>query len=694
MAVFEIEAGGKTYEIEAPDQGAAVAAFQKFSTSQPAKPSVAEDVAKSGASGLARGALGLVGLPGTIAQLARSGADIVADQTVGRAVNYAQTGSMAAPSPRGSAELLAERGILPDPGQVISGEKLVDAAASVVPGVKYQPQTVAGEYARTVGEFAPGLLSPGTMAQKVVGGVLAPALVSETAGQATKGTAFEGPARIAGAFTGALGAGLAMRPSTAEKAIAGSMSGVDDATMVRAGQLMEAAQQRGVALTWPEAVAQASGGAATGMTNMQRVVEGSQGGAGVMGPFMAQRPGQIQAAGRGAMDDLAPPVVGPSGAGPQAGRLAQGVIDEGEAAINRATRPLYRAAEVQRIDPADFARISQIPSFRQELAALRSDPIMGPQFAQYGDDSVAVIDAIQKRVRDLGSAAERAGEGFRASVIGSQRGDIIGAADAAAPTYAAARQQQAQLRERYLQPIMDGPLGRIAGKDTTTRDAINALFPRSPLPGAADEVAGAVGALSRKNPAVAERLVRAHVESVFDDATRNLVGGQNQFGGAKFSAALTGNAEQAASLEAAIKALPGGDARWNGMRQFLDVVEATGQRQRIGSQTAFNQEMQDVLRRGGAIGEMANAAATGGIKLPGRIKDAYEQWRLGKNTEQIARLITDPQALPLFRRLAEAAPGSNRAQALTARLTALATQAAQAKQTADKPVPRLGDAGR
>jgi hypothetical protein len=84
------------------------------------------------------------------------------------------------------------------------------------------------------------------------------------------------------------------------------------------------------------------------------------------------------------------------------------------------------------------------------------------------------------------------------------------------------------------------------------------------------------------------------------------------------------------------------------------------------------------------IGEKANTVMTGGIKLPGRVKEAYEQWRLGKNTEQIAKLFTDPNAIEMFRRLGRAAPGSSQAQAISARLAVMATQASQA---ANRPVP-------
>lgn len=69
-------------------------------------------------------------------------------------------------------------------------------------GPGYEPQTTAGEYSRTVGQFAPAAFTPGGPLTKAAN-VLAPALVSETAGQMTKGTSVEPYARLVGAVGGA-----------------------------------------------------------------------------------------------------------------------------------------------------------------------------------------------------------------------------------------------------------------------------------------------------------------------------------------------------------------------------------------------------------------------------------------------------------------------------------------------------------
>lgn len=73
--------------------------------------------------------------------------------------------------------------------------------------------------------------------------------------------------------------------------------------------------------------------------------------------------------------------------------------------------------------------------------------------------------------------------------LGSDVKDIAIAADRAAShgpsSYEAALAAQARLREQYLTPLLNGQIGKLAGRDTSTKKAINALFPENPLPNSA-----------------------------------------------------------------------------------------------------------------------------------------------------------------------------------------------------------------
>lgn len=170
--------------------------------------STAADVLASGAAGVARGTAGLVGLPGTVGDYLRSGIGGLMSGgyrlATGSAPDpYSESGVerfFAGPTPE-VAEALGLNQPHPLSAEAISGY-MSNATGGAT---DYQPQTTAGEYARTVGEFLPGgvgLRGAQTIGQGLAYGTALPALASETAGQMTEGTAFEPFARVAGALVG------------------------------------------------------------------------------------------------------------------------------------------------------------------------------------------------------------------------------------------------------------------------------------------------------------------------------------------------------------------------------------------------------------------------------------------------------------------------------------------------------------
>lgn len=159
-------------------------------------PSVAGDVAKSGGIGLAKGVIGLAGLPGDLSELGARGIDR-ATQFVGDKLGV---------------------DVKPRPDQPFRGGSAdIQKGVESVTGEFYKPKTTAGEFAQTAGEFAPGLIGgPETLLTKLATRVAAPAIASEAAGQVTKGTAAEPVARVAGAVLGGMGGARALRPAAAE----------------------------------------------------------------------------------------------------------------------------------------------------------------------------------------------------------------------------------------------------------------------------------------------------------------------------------------------------------------------------------------------------------------------------------------------------------------------------------------------
>lgn len=202
MAIFEIEApDGQIYEVDAPDEASALQAFQGFKGGDGAVGDVgapspwanalelATDVAASGASGVGRGIAGLVGLPGMASDAFNDAA------TWGLSRGYeAIAGEQA---PEGS---FFSRDQLPRSPLNVQGAQ--EGLSSLTGGASdYQPQTTAGRYASTAGEFLPGAAVFGGMSPaNLTRFGLLPGVASEAAGQMVEGSSYEPYARVGAAL--------------------------------------------------------------------------------------------------------------------------------------------------------------------------------------------------------------------------------------------------------------------------------------------------------------------------------------------------------------------------------------------------------------------------------------------------------------------------------------------------------------
>lgn len=394
-----------------------------------------------------------------------------------------------------------------------------------------------------------------------------------------------------------------------------------------------------------------------------------------MQAFYADRPQQIEQAGRAGLDRISPPNPRPSNIGPSVGRAAEDTVNDVRGAINDTARPFYDRASTVLLTPQEMGRVRALPGYEEARNAVRNDPQLNRYVAQLPEDSVGFLNEVKKYLdqqRTNASAPVNAQQNMQRSAgygndATSVRDEAVNATlGNPARNYETALAIESHGRERFLQPLLDGPLGRIAAKDTTTKNAIEALFPANPLPGSAPEITTAVTALVQRNPAAASQLVRAHIESTFNEATQAIQSGANQGGGAKFWARLVGNSQQRENLQAAIESLPNGNARWNGFERLLETMEATGKRMAIGSNTSFN-DLELAMTRGG--GRVEGAIKLGGspAKWLSTVNDKVSQWRQGRNLTELARLITDPGAGRVFERIA-AAPRDVESMLLLGRL--------------------------
>lgn len=608
-----------------------------------AKPSVASDVVNSLPTGVAKAVIGAPGIPGTFQSMGNSLVDLIMLGAIHKGQDWTGYGPQAGTRDRQKFDDLWN--MVGSDSHLPTSADIVDAAGKA--GVQFhKPQTPAGKYAETIGEFAPfAALGPGGLLSRTANAVV-PAVASETAGQATAGTKYEDIARLLGGLLGNGVTGVAQaRRGAPERMVREATTGVTPAEYTAAAALQERAAATGIPLSGPEAL-QSATNSATRLGDVQRVVENSPGGGSQTARFYSERPGQVKAATDRTLDTIAPPSAQPSTLGPRAAETATAEIDNVRRDINTATRPAYQAAENHVLAPADFDPIARDPAFQASLRRLRDDEVLAPLYAHQPDNSVAVVDAVTKDMRDRGIALSNASNpGFSSQTAARYTQGSAEARDIArdparggVQAYDDALTAQEQARRQNLNPLEQGPLGAVAAAPDT-RTAANAVLPPKPLTGGEGELVDAITRIEAREPGVGAGLVRQRLADQYDTSAGRLVGGENQYGGARFAKDIAGAPQAETNLNAVVGALPTGPVAQPSMQDLVEVLRATGMRKPQGSATAFNQQLNKELSLPPISAEVAAAAKSGGLSIPTGVRDRIKREWLGRGTSTLANLF-------------------------------------------------------
>lgn len=212
--------------------------------------------------------------------------------------------------------------------------------------------------------------------------------------------------------------------------------------------------------------------------------------------------------------------------------------------------------------------------------------------------------------------------------------------------------------------LEQGVVGQIAKlKSTQARDAADRMMNQSrigPL-----EASRVRNAIERESPEAWQGVKRAWLTSQWDKASKETLGDGAINAGPKFRKILMGDPRQREVLKTVLS-----PDEFKGISDLSDVLEAAGRVKPIGSDTAWNQEMQ----------RLANEAATPAwakflrLLRPqdwGRLmEDAATRHNLGKNANRVVDVITSPQAMADLRALRQMSKGQARWAAATAKLFA------------------------
>lgn len=645
MAAFEVRVGDASYRVDAPDENTAWRwAKQTHESAAPHKELKRGEVKgpsnQTGdivSSSIIRGVAGIAGLPQDALSLLR------AARNKAQGTNY--------PTPK----------ILP------GSQDIVDTVEKVSGTPLYKPESAPGSIAGASIEGATAGAPFGPLGM-VVGGISGAG--SEVAGQLTNNNPW---ARLAGGLVtgGAAGFLSSLRRPTGG-VLKDLLNGTDDKTLIAAQKLIDEARARGVTLTGPEALAQVKNSPTAPILGVQRVVEQSRGGAPIMSDVMSQRPEQNRQAFQGVLNQVGPQVSDPTSIAPRVQTAAQGVVDDARQAGNAAASPFYRAAEGQTVPPSVWNNATSNPAIAGALEKVKADPLLGLQNERPG--SVRWLDAAKKFLDEsanptpMASALERTG----AANAGRAAADLRSSVDAVVPDYAKARSIVEQNAKNVVEPLKRQPTGQLA--EATTFSAQRAiLFPSNPETLTPQAVRTTISQLRMKDQAAARDLTRQFLETQFDEVTQALVKGGNEFGGAKFAAAITGNSKQAQNIRAAVESV-GGKPALDGFNKFIQIMEAQGKRQPAGSATEFNKQITEELSRGGVTGNAATIAASPG-KLITAISDFWARFQYGGNSKELAQIFTDPKSVDKMRQLSMLGKDSPKARALAASIVVPVEQA-------------------
>lgn len=627
-----------------------------------AAPSSVMDTLKAIPSGIAKGAAGLVGLPGDIGYGMRAANDWAKGKLgFERDPQYVETGRHKGVPESGVPDLeFTSR----DARKAIEG----------VTGPLYEPKTTAGRYAGSVAEFIPGAIGPGGLARNMTRFAAAPGLAAEGAGDLARAYApgWEGVAEAAGGLAGFGAASMMRNPQAGERAVSQSLRGVPEPVIRQAEQLVQDAAARGITLTWPEAIQQVTNSGTT-LGNLQRVVENSERGGQVMRPIMAERPQQVQQAFDREIGNIAAVPMQPSQIGPRASEAASGVLEGIRRRINTATEPRYQAARADLVPDRTLQRLHRsIPGFTEALRHVRTQGDWAQSLQGLPDNSVIVLDAVKRRMRQTSENMGRATDPDRDLFVASSQERSAQAVDRAArrssSNYRSAVDEQSARRQRDLEPEQQGIIGQIADAPDTL-SAARALLPESPLPNSAAETGRATSLMAGRDLRTTQNLIRTRLEQAFQTAARDTQAGASEFAGAAARKRIYGDRQTRRNIRAAISALPNGPAISAGFERLMNVLEATGRRQRGNSMTEFNRQITRELEGGRGISEAVKPGAA--------IRERYQQWRLGRNLEDLARLFTDPTAA---RRLIELSRMRYADPRMTTIIAELATDFAEGAQ--------------
>lgn len=491
-------------------------------------------------------------------------------------------------------------------------------------GQYYEPQTAWGRATETLGANAPLALLPGGALTRLAR-VAVPSATSDTAGEIARASTHNPDVETLARGAGGLAGGIGQRfgEALANAPMRGLRMGVDDAGLQRIGDVIQAGKNSGIEVSPLEAAAQAGYPKAAGVLDF---LESTPQGQAALGPYFAQRPGQVAASTNALADAIHGRLSNPSLLGLEAQKAGEGVIDAAKAErLRLANAAGYTAADPQSVDSGLMSAIlgrigtqmgeDQTGLLAPQLAKLRSSltavpesagsPAVAPERVQVGNHFVfqggspEVPGSPAVPVTNIGQLSTARNhwldvldnsppERLSNQQAGILRGHVndVDALLKQNPDYLAGNNAYADASRNIVEPITSGPVGTVAG--TSDVPTLTAALYRPQNVSGGQETGQALGMLGQQNPTLPKALLAQYIRNTANGALSDLQPGENQWGGARLAVRLAGPDEAEKALYSGFNAAGADTGK---LDDYLTAMRATGKRLTTGSRTHLRGEM-------------------------------------------------------------------------------------------------------
>jgi hypothetical protein len=379
--------------------------------------------------------------------------------------------------------------------------------------------------------------------------------------------------------------------------------------------------------------------------------------------FLKKRAGQVQS-GVGNLLETISPQDSAEVAARRGVETAGEAIGAASKARSEAAGPIYKRAFAETTgitEPEQMARAlklqNRLPTGLQEkaleLARLEGVDLTQAQNTLQGMHymKMALDDMIKEGdIQGMGNVKRRA--------VTNLKNEFVSLMDDISAKDEMGRSLYKQARDIYshsspaVEATKQGLTGKIAGKtDIQATRALDTLFgPKSSGPIA---VAQARREIMGQDAESWNGMLRSYLQQRFEDAGKATANSATRpMQGAIFRSEMVGNKKQAEILKAAMS----GD-QWKAFNDLMDVLEATGRVKISGSDTAWNGEALKQMKAE-AGGLMNNVVDPFGS--PRRALEWLREVRLGNHAENLATIITSPNAMNRLKYLKQLSPNDQR----------------------------------